>query len=178
MDPEGQHGGVDQRAGYPGGACAFGTTVFDEVFTGNGVRVIKTPVRSPRANSFAERYAGTLRHERLDHMLLYGERHLWRILAEYARHCNEHRPHQPREQRPPLHEPGQPIDMTTRIKHTPCRPRPDQRVPESGLTSTGNARSEPACEFWHGTGVAAGIKGGSEIHRKLRINLRSGGGAA
>jgi hypothetical protein len=38
--------GVDQRAGYPtGGACAFSTTVFHEVFTGNGVRVIKTPVR-------------------------------------------------------------------------------------------------------------------------------------
>jgi hypothetical protein len=47
---------------------------------------------------------------------VYGEGHLLRILAEYARHYNEHRPHQSREQRPPLHESGQPIDMTTRIK--------------------------------------------------------------
>ena len=62
------------------------TAVFDEVFTDNGVRIIKTPVRSPRANSFAERYAGTLRRECLDHLLIYGERHLRRILAEYARH--------------------------------------------------------------------------------------------
>ena len=92
------------------------TTVFDEVFAGNGVRILKTPVRSPRANSFAERYAGTLRRECLDHLLIYGERHLRRILAEYARHYNEHRPHQSREQRPPLHEPGQPVDITGRIR--------------------------------------------------------------
>ena len=66
--------------------------VFDGVFTGNGVRVIRTPVRSPRANSFAERYVGTLRRECLDHLLICGERHLWRTLTEYARHYNEHRP--------------------------------------------------------------------------------------
>ena len=87
----------------------------NEVLAGNGMRIIKTPVRSPRANSFAERYVGTLRRECLDHLLIYGERHLRRILAEYARHYNEHRPHQSREQRPPLHEPGQAIDMTGRI---------------------------------------------------------------
>ena len=92
------------------------TAVFDEVFAGNGVRIIKTPVRSPRANSFAERYVGTLRRECLDHLLIYGERHLRQILAEYSRHYNEHRPHQSREQRPPLHEPGQTIDVTARIE--------------------------------------------------------------
>jgi putative transposase len=69
-----------------------------------------------RTNSFAERYVGTLRRECLDHLLIHGERHLRRILAEYVRHYNEHRPHQSRDQRPPLHESGQPIDMTTRIK--------------------------------------------------------------
>ncbi len=42
------------------------TTVFDEVFAGSDVRVIKTPVRSPQANSFAERYVGTLRRACLD----------------------------------------------------------------------------------------------------------------
>ena len=92
------------------------TAAFDDVLTGNGARIIKTPARSPRANSFAERYAGTLRRECLDHMLIHGERHLRPILAEYARHYNEHRPHQSREQRPPLHKPGQTVDMTGRIK--------------------------------------------------------------
>ena len=61
------------------------TAATDEVFAGNGTRVIKTPIRSPRANSFAERSAGTLRREPLDHMLILGEQHLRKVLAEYAR---------------------------------------------------------------------------------------------
>jgi putative transposase len=94
------------------------TAAFDDVFSGNGARIIKTPVRSPRANSFAERYVGTLRRECLEHLLIHCEQHLWRVLTEYARHYNEHRPHQSREQRPPLHEPGQAVDVTARIKRT------------------------------------------------------------
>jgi putative transposase len=66
------------------------TTAFDEVFSGNGTRVVKTPVRSPRANSYAERFVGTLRRECLDHVLILGERHLHSVLAEYARHYNGH----------------------------------------------------------------------------------------
>ncbi|MET7334431.1 integrase core domain-containing protein [Nonomuraea sp. NPDC005650] len=85
---------------------------FDEVFAATGVRVIKTPVRSSRANAFTERFAGTLRRECLDHLLIYGERHLRKVLAEYERHLNHHRPHQ---LRPPLHEPGEVIDMASRI---------------------------------------------------------------
>ena len=95
------------------------TTVFDDVLAGTGIRLIKTPVRSPpRANSFAERYVGTLRRECLDHLPIYGERHLRRVRTEYARHCNEHRPHQSRKQRPPLHESGRAVDVTARIKRT------------------------------------------------------------
>ncbi|MGO9502165.1 MAG: integrase core domain-containing protein [Streptosporangiaceae bacterium] len=59
---------------------------------------------------------GTLWRECLDHLLIHGEQHLRQILAEYAQHYNDHRPHQARKQRPPLHEPGQAIDMTARIK--------------------------------------------------------------
>jgi putative transposase len=94
------------------------TMAFDQMLAGNGARIIKTPARSPRASSYPERYAETLRRECLDHLLIHGERHLRRMLAQYARHYSEHRPHQSREQRPPLHEPGQPIDMTARIKRT------------------------------------------------------------
>jgi transposase InsO family protein len=67
---------------------------FDEVFSGNGTRVVKTPVRSPRATSYAERFVGTLRGECLDHVLILGERNLRSVLAEYIRHYNGHRPHQ------------------------------------------------------------------------------------
>jgi putative transposase len=66
------------------------TTAFDEVFAGNDTRVIKTPVRSPRADAFAERFAGTLRRECLDHVLILGEQHLRVVLAEYAPHYNGH----------------------------------------------------------------------------------------
>ena len=52
------------------------TSVFDDVFVGNGMRTIRNPPRSPRANSFAERYVGTLRRECLDDLLIYGEQHL------------------------------------------------------------------------------------------------------
>jgi putative transposase len=62
------------------------TTAFDGVFAGNGTRVIKTPARSPKANSFAERFVGTLRRECLDHVLIFGEQHLRNVPAEYARH--------------------------------------------------------------------------------------------
>ena len=92
------------------------TAAFVGVFAGNGTRVIKTPVRSPRANSFAERFVGTLRRECLDHVLILGERYLREVLAEYARHYNGHRPHQGRQQEPPLRQPGHAVDITARIE--------------------------------------------------------------
>ncbi|HEX3965882.1 MAG TPA: integrase core domain-containing protein [Trebonia sp.] len=93
------------------------TPAFDEVLAGNRTRVVKSPVRSPRANSSAERFAGTLRRECPDHLLILGQQHLLKVLAEYAQHYNGHRPHQALRQRPPLREPGQAIDMTARIQH-------------------------------------------------------------
>jgi putative transposase len=66
---------------------------FDEVFRSEGLRVIRTPIRSPKANAFAERFVRTVRHECLDDILVLGERHLSRILREYVKHYNEERPH-------------------------------------------------------------------------------------
>jgi hypothetical protein len=66
---------------------------FDEVFPSEGVRVIRTPIRSPKANAFAERFVKTARRECLDHILVLGERHLERLLREYVTHYNRERPH-------------------------------------------------------------------------------------
>jgi transposase InsO family protein len=66
---------------------------FDEVLRCDGVRVIRTPIRSPMANAFAERFVKTVRHECLDHILVFSERHLERIIEEYISHYNTERPH-------------------------------------------------------------------------------------
>lgn len=66
---------------------------FDEVFRTEGVRIARTPIRSPRANSFAERWVRTVRWECLDHVLIFGRRHLRRILRLYVAHYNAERPH-------------------------------------------------------------------------------------
>ena len=77
------------------------TASFDEVFRTEGVRVVKTPVRSPRANAIAERFVGTARGECLDRFLIFGRRHLESVLAEYVAHYNEHRPHRALGQQAP-----------------------------------------------------------------------------
>ena len=52
------------------------TDTFDAIFASEGIRILRTPMRAPRANAFAERWVGTVRRELLDRMLLLGRRHL------------------------------------------------------------------------------------------------------
>jgi putative transposase len=66
---------------------------FDELFRSEGVRIIESPIRAPRANAFAERWVRTVRIECLDWMLVLGRRHLEQVLRTYAAHYNQARPH-------------------------------------------------------------------------------------
>ena len=65
----------------------------DEVLRSEGMQIMRTPMRSPRANAFAERAVKTLRHEVLHWTLILGHRHLDRVLASYSSHYNAERPH-------------------------------------------------------------------------------------
>ena len=87
------------------------TSVFDEVFAALGARVIKTPVRPHRANAIAERWVGSARRECTDRILIYDQRHLRKVLAQYERHYNQHRPHRARDLRPP--QPPPPMTAPT-----------------------------------------------------------------
>jgi putative transposase len=78
---------------------------FDAVFTAEEIRIIKTPVRAPRANAVAERFVGTIRRECLDRLLLLGRRHLEAVPAEYVDHYNGRRPHRSLDQRCPAGPP-------------------------------------------------------------------------
>ena len=75
---------------------------FDAAFAAEGIRIINTPVRAPRANAIAERFVGTIARECLDRMLILGRRHLEAVLGEYAEHDNSRRPHRSLSQRAPF----------------------------------------------------------------------------
>jgi transposase InsO family protein len=77
------------------------TASFDAVLAGAGIEAVKIPPRSPRANAYAERFVLTARTEVTDRMLIFGERHLRTVLAQYEAHYNGRRPHRSRELRPP-----------------------------------------------------------------------------
>ncbi len=78
---------------------------FDEVLRSEGVNIVKTPIRAPRGNAFAERWVRTARAECLDWILVLGRRHLERVLRTYQAHYNRARPHRDLELKTPQPRP-------------------------------------------------------------------------
>jgi transposase InsO family protein len=77
------------------------TRAFDGILRSDGVTILRTPVRAPNANAYAERWVGSVRRECLDRLLILGRRQLEHVLRVYVRHFNQRRPHRALELKPP-----------------------------------------------------------------------------
>ena len=93
---------------------------FARVAATSGIKVLRTPYRTPRANAVCERFLGSVRRECLDHFLILHEKQLHRLLKTYVRYYNQARPHQGIGQRipdppalsaPPPNQPNQVISI-------------------------------------------------------------------
>jgi transposase InsO family protein len=95
------------------------TASFDAVLEDAGVEVVKIPPRCPRANCFVERLVLTLRTELTDRMLIFDQRQLRKVLAAYAAHYNQCRPHRSLQLRPPRPRSPVPKPGYDRIQRRP-----------------------------------------------------------
>ena len=100
------------------------TASFDEIFKTEAMKILKTPIRTPVANSFAERWIGTLRRELLDRTIIWNQRQLEHLVVDYIDHYNAHRPHRSLHQRPPRagreSTPAAPPTKLRVVKSTRC----------------------------------------------------------
>lgn len=74
---------------------------FDALFSNEGIKIIRAPVRAPNANAHVERWVGSARRECLDRLLIVGRRQLEHVLGVYVRHYNYRRPHRALDLQPP-----------------------------------------------------------------------------
>ncbi len=103
--------------------------------------VVKIPPRRPQANGYAERFVRTIRAELTDRMLIFGQRHLRRVLSEYACHYNQQRPHRAQGLRPP--SPSRPAATNQELQPRSCAVRSSA----ASSTSTTSPRSDRAPNF-------------------------------
>jgi len=112
------------------------TRSFDAVFAGEAIKVVKTPVRAPKANATAERFVRAARRECLDWLLIVNRRHLERVLCVFVDHYNVHRPHRSLDLTPPVA-----IGRDEWI--VSCSPSADATASADSSTSTATRREPP-----------------------------------
>jgi putative transposase len=98
------------------------TAKFDTVLADAGIQIVKIPPRCPQANAYAERFVRTVRTVRAelpDRMLIFGQRHLRKVLEEYVSHYNQRRPHRAQDLQPPSPIQPAPIDPTPTVLRHP-----------------------------------------------------------
>ena len=81
--------------------CIYGERFVERVKR-MGIKEILTAPRSPWQNPYAERVIGPIRRECLDHLIIFGEDHLHRILTDYVRYYNNSRTHLSLDRNAPL----------------------------------------------------------------------------
>ena len=110
---------------------------FDEIFRTKRMNILKTPVRTPVANAFAERWIGhPANGELLDRTIIGNRRQLNKLVVDYIDHDNTHRPHRSLDQRPPgRHRPTRPARQTPPSRENGPLWWTHQRVPKRRLTS-------------------------------------------
>ena len=121
------------------------TGSFDALLAGAGIEAVTIQPRSPRANAYAERFALTARTEITDRMLIFGQRNLRTILAQYEAHYNGRRPHRGRQLRPP--RPDHPVADLSQEQI--------QRDPSSAASSanTSGLHRSPGKHQWPSSGT-------------------------
>lgn len=117
-------------------SCAF-----DSIFQSEDIAVLRTPIRAPNANAYAERWVGSVRRDCLDRLLIFGRRQLEHVLCVYVRHFNQQRPHR-------VSSSDRQIAATDSILHPPRRLA---RLKSGGATFSAaysrstNSQHDPVC---------------------------------
>ncbi len=126
-------------------------TAFSPVFTAEGVTIIRTPVRAPNANAFAERWIRSVREECLDKILILGEGHLGRVLKTYITYYNHARPHQGLDQQCPV-----PL-MRSAARDSPIERRDILGGVLQTITAAPHSPRTAQMDFSHHTGLLASM---------------------
>jgi hypothetical protein len=125
------------------------SAAFDAVLADHGIEAVKIPPRSPRANAHAERFVLTVRTEVTDRMLIFGQRHLRTVLAEYETHYNGRRPIEAASS-------NHPCPTTLSPTFPGNRPSVSPSSADSSTNTSGRHRS-PAQPQWPSSGTLQGV---------------------